>query len=58
MAYEYLCLHQHDIHEYVHNGLTAKRAHVTKWHTSNNVVKYIEVSIFISKMFPCTIGCD
>jgi hypothetical protein len=35
MAYEYLRLHQRDICEYVHHGLTAKRAYVTKWQTSD-----------------------
>jgi hypothetical protein len=33
MAYEYQSLHQHNIYEYVHHGLTAKSAHVTKWQT-------------------------
>ena len=58
MAYKYLRLHQHDIYEDVHHGLTAKKAYVTKWQISNNMVKYIEISTFIWKMFPCMIGCD
>ena len=58
MAYEYLRLHQHDIYEDVYHGLTAKRDYVTKWQTSNNMVKYTETSTFIWKMFPCMIGCD
>jgi hypothetical protein len=48
MSYEYLCLHQQDIYEYVHHGIPAKRAHVTKCKTSNNMVKYIEISTVLS----------
>jgi hypothetical protein len=48
VAYEYLHLHQHDIYVYVHHGLTAKTAHVTKWQTSDNMVKYIEISTVLS----------
>ena len=58
MAYEYLRLHQRDIHEYVHHVLTAKKAYVTTWQTSDIIVKYTEISTFIWKMFPCMIGCD
>jgi hypothetical protein len=60
MAYEYLCLHQRDIHEYAHHGLIATRAYtyVTKWQTSDIMVKYTEISTFIWKMFPCLMGCD
>jgi hypothetical protein len=40
IAYEYQRLHQHDIYEYAHHGLTAKRANVTKW---RNFKQYGEV---------------
>jgi hypothetical protein len=48
VAYEYECSHQQDMYEYVHHGIPAKRAHVTKWETSNNMVKYIEINTVLS----------
>ena len=58
MAYEYQLLHQHNIYKYVHHGLTAKTAHITKWQTLYNTVQHAEINTFIWKMLPCMIGFD